>query len=192
MLKLVGFVPADDADLVRKALFAAGAGVIGEYEHCSWSVGGQGTFFGREGTDPAAGVAGRDETVDELRIEVVFPRRLRRRVIGAYVAAHPYEEPAFDIVPLENEIASLGLGRLGALPSAGDAGGAGGGRRGGAAAAVGALRRRRPPRGAPRRRACPAPAPRRSPAASPRSPTCSSPATSSTTRRARRRRRASP
>ena len=145
VLKLVGFVPADDADLVRKALFAAGAGVIGEYEHCSWSVGGQGTFFGREGTDPAAGRAGRDETVDELRIEVVFPRRLRRRVTGTYVAAHPYEEPAYDIVPLENEIASLGLGRLGALPDAGHAGGAGRGRRGGAAAAVGALRRRRQP-----------------------------------------------
>ena len=116
-LKLVGFVPADDADLVRKALFAAGAGVIGQYEHCSWSVGGQGTFFGREGTDPAAGRAGRDETVAELRIEVVFPRRLRRRVTGAYVAAHPYEEPAYDVIPLENEVASLGLGRLGALPA---------------------------------------------------------------------------
>ncbi len=117
VLKLVGFVPEDDADLVRKALFASGAGVIGEYEHCSWSVGGQGTFFGREGTDPAAGEPGRDEAVSELRLEVVFPRRLRRRVVGAYVAAHPYEEPAFDVVPLENEIASLGLGRLGALPA---------------------------------------------------------------------------
>jgi dinuclear metal center YbgI/SA1388 family protein len=118
VLKLVGFVPEDDADLVRKALFASGAGVIGEYEHCSWSAGGQGTFFGREeSTSPAAGAAGRDEKVDELRLEVQFPRRLRRRVIGAYIAAHPYEEPAFDIVPLENEIASLGLGRLGALPA---------------------------------------------------------------------------
>jgi dinuclear metal center YbgI/SA1388 family protein len=116
VLKLVGFVPVDDADLVRKALFAAGAGVIGEYEHCSWSVGGQGTFFGRETAHPEAGVSGRDETVDELRIEVVFPRRLRRRVTSTYVAAHPYEEPAYDIIPLENEIATLGLGRLGALP----------------------------------------------------------------------------
>lgn len=118
VLKLIGFVPADDADLVRKALFAAGAGVIGDYEHCSWSIGGQGTFFGREGTSPAAGVAGRDETVDELRLEVVFPRRLRRRVTGAYVSAHPYEEPAYDVVPLDNEVATLGLGRLGALPAA--------------------------------------------------------------------------
>jgi dinuclear metal center YbgI/SA1388 family protein len=117
-LKLVGFVPADDADLVRKAMFAAGAGVIGEYEHCSWAVAGQGTFFGREGTDPTIGVAGRDEAVDELRLEVIFPRRLRRRVTGAYIAAHPYEEPAFDIYPVENEVASLGLGRIGELPAA--------------------------------------------------------------------------
>ena len=117
VLKLVGFVPEDDAGLVRQALFAVGAGVIGEYEHCSWSVGGQGTFFGRHGTTPAAGVAGRDETVAELRMEVVFPRRLRRHVVAAYIAAHPYEEPAFDLVPVENEIASRGLGRLGVLPA---------------------------------------------------------------------------
>ena len=118
-LKLVGFVPADDADLVRKAMFAAGAGVIGEYEHCSWAVAGQGTFFGREGTtDPTIGVAGRDEAVNELRLEVIFPRRLRRRVTGAYIAAHPYEEPAFDVYPVENEVASLGLGRVGELPAA--------------------------------------------------------------------------
>jgi len=117
-LKLVGFVPADDADLVRKAVFAAGAGVIGEYEHCSWAVEGQGTFFGRVGTDPTLGQAGRDETVTELRLEVVFPRRLKRRVTGAYVAAHPYEEPAYDLYRVENEFATLGLGRLGVLPAA--------------------------------------------------------------------------
>jgi len=115
--KLVGFVPHDDADLVRKALFAAGAGVIGEYEHCSWAVAGQGTFFGREGTAPVAGAAGRDEVVEELRLEVVFPRRLRRRVVGAFLKAHPYEEPAFDLYPVENEERMLGLGRLGVLPS---------------------------------------------------------------------------
>jgi dinuclear metal center YbgI/SA1388 family protein len=114
--KLVGFVPQDDADLVRKALFAVGAGVIGEYEHCSWAVGGQGTFFGREGTSPAAGVAGRDEVVDELRLEVVFPKKLRRRVVSTYIQAHPYEEPAFDLYPIENEERTVGLGRLGQLP----------------------------------------------------------------------------
>jgi ribonuclease HI len=99
-------------------VFAAGAGVIGEYEHCSWAVEGQGTFFGREGTDPTLGRAGRDEAVSELRLEIVFPRRLKRRVTGAYAAAHPYEEPAYDLYPVENEVATLGLGRLGVLPAA--------------------------------------------------------------------------
>src|SRR5665647_2938750 len=97
---------------------AGGAGVIGGYEHCSWAVEGQGTFFGREGAEPTLGRAGRDETVSELRLEVVFPRRLKRRVTGAYVAAHPYEEPAYDLYPVENEVATLGLGRLGVLPAA--------------------------------------------------------------------------
>ncbi|HET6495660.1 MAG TPA: Nif3-like dinuclear metal center hexameric protein [Thermoleophilia bacterium] len=118
VLKLVGFVPADDVDLVRKAVFAVGAGVIGDYEHCSWSVEGQGTFFGAERSDPTVGRAGRDEFAPEVRLEVVFPRGMRRRVAGAYVGAHPYEEPAFDIYPVDNEIASLGLGRLGTLPEA--------------------------------------------------------------------------
>ena len=191
-LKLVGFVPADDADLVRKALFAAGAGVIGEYEHCSWSVGGQGTFFGREGTDPAAGRAGRDETVDELRIEVVFPRRLRRRVTGTYVAAHPYEEPAYDIDPAGER------GRLaGPRPARRAAGRRPRWRRWPRTSrrCCGCRRCATPATAAARCAAspcCPAPAPRPSRAASPRSPTCSSPATSSTTRRARRRPRAWP
>ena len=117
-LKLVGFVPPDDADLVRKALFGAGAGVIGEYEHCSWSVGGQGSFLPTAGAKPAIGQVGKDETTEERRIEVVFPRRLRRRVQAAYVAAHPYEEPAFDILAVDNVLPGLGLGRLGVLPAA--------------------------------------------------------------------------
>jgi dinuclear metal center YbgI/SA1388 family protein len=115
-LKLIAFVPPPDADRVRAALFAAGAGVIGEYEHCSWGVEGQGTFFPTEGASPVIGAPGRDETVTELRLEVVFPRRLRRQVMAAYVTAHPYEEPAFDIVPVENVVSSLGLGRVGRLP----------------------------------------------------------------------------
>lgn len=117
-LKLVGFVPADDADLVRKALFSVGAGMIGEYEHCSWGVEGQGTFLPTGDASPAIGEVGRDETVDELRLEMVFPRALRRRVVAAYVAAHPYEEPAFDIIPVENVLPGLGLGRVGELPHA--------------------------------------------------------------------------
>ena len=117
-LKLIAFVPPDDADLVRKALFSAGAGVIGEYEHCSWSAIGQGSFLPTAGASPTIGQVGRDETTEELRLEVVFPRRLRRRVQAAYVAAHPYEEPAFDIVAVDNVLPGLGLGRVGVLPAA--------------------------------------------------------------------------
>ena len=138
------------------------------------------------GHGPGGRRAGRDETVDELRVEVVFPRRLRRRVTGAYVAAHPYEEPAFDVVPLENEVATLGLGRLGVLPTPTTLAAL--------AAEVAAVLRLPSVRyaGDGRREVrrvavLPAPAPRPSPAASPRSPTCSSPVTSSTTRCARRR-----
>ena len=113
--KLVGFVPPDAADDVRAAVFAAGGGRVGAYEHCSFATGGEGTFFAGEGASPAVGDKGRDETVGELRLEVVFPRRLRRAVLDAYVAAHPYEEPAFDVYQVDDEVASLGLGRVGAL-----------------------------------------------------------------------------
>jgi dinuclear metal center YbgI/SA1388 family protein len=113
--KLVGFVPSDAADDVRAAVFAAGGGRIGAYEHCSFATGGEGTFFAGEGARPVLGEKGRDETVGELRLEVVFPRRLRRTVVDAYVAAHPYEEPPFDVYRVDDEVASLGLGRVGAL-----------------------------------------------------------------------------
>lgn len=113
--KLVGFVPADAADVVRAAVFAAGGGRIGAYEHCSFATPGQGTFRGGEGATPVVGEAGRDEKVAELRLEVVFPRRLRRAVLDAYVAAHPYEEPAFDVYEVADEVTSLGLGRVGEL-----------------------------------------------------------------------------
>ena len=114
--KLVGFVPEDAAADVRAAVFAAGGGRIGAYEHCSFATPGQGTFLGGEGARPAIGEAGRDEVVGELRLEIVFPRRLRRAVVDAYVLAHPYEEPAFDVYPVDDEVASLGLGRVGDLP----------------------------------------------------------------------------
>jgi dinuclear metal center YbgI/SA1388 family protein len=113
--KLVGFVPEDAAADVRAAVFAAGGGRIGAYEHCSFATTGQGTFFGAEGASPIVGEKGRDETVSELRLEVVFPRRLRRAVVDAYVYAHPYEEPAFDVYQVDDEVASVGLGRVGDL-----------------------------------------------------------------------------
>ena len=95
--KLVVFVPADALDAVREALFAAGAGRIGQYERCSWYTDGTGTFLGGETASPAIGEAGREERVAELRLETVYPVEREREVVQALRDAHPYEEPAFDL-----------------------------------------------------------------------------------------------
>ena len=98
--KLVVFVPREALDAVRDAVFAAGAGRIGDYERCSWYTQGTGTFLGGEGTDPSVGEKGREERVAELRLETVFPEERQAEVVDALRRAHPYEEPAFDIYPL--------------------------------------------------------------------------------------------
>lgn len=98
--KLVVFVPREALDGVREALFAAGAGRIGDYEHCSWYTEGTGTFLGGEGTSPNVGQAGREERVAELRLETVFPADRQGEVLAALRRAHPYEEPAFDVYEL--------------------------------------------------------------------------------------------
>lgn len=91
------FVPPDALDRVRDALFAAGAGRIGAYERCSWYANGTGTFVAGEGADPAVGERGVEERVSESRLETVFPAERHREVVNALRAAHPYEEPAYDI-----------------------------------------------------------------------------------------------
>jgi hypothetical protein len=98
--KLVVFVPREALDAVRTALFDAGAGRIGDYEHCSWYTQGTGTFLGGEGTNPTLGEAGREQRVAELRLETVFPEEKQEDVIAALRRAHPYEEPAFDVYAL--------------------------------------------------------------------------------------------
>jgi hypothetical protein len=98
--KLVVFVPAESLDAVRDALFAAGAGRIGEYERCSWYTEGTGTFFGGEGAVPTIGERGREERVAELRLETVYPADREDDVVRALREAHPYEEPAFDLYAL--------------------------------------------------------------------------------------------
>ena len=98
--KLVVFVPREALDGVRSALFAAGAGRIGAYERCSWYTAGTGTYFGGEGTAPTLGEAGREERVAELRLETVYPVEHEADVVAALRAAHPYEEPAFDLYAL--------------------------------------------------------------------------------------------
>ena len=94
------FVPREALDDVRAAVFAAGAGRIGEYERCSWYTAGTGTFLAGEASRPTVGERGREERVAELRLETVFPEECQDDVLTALRAAHPYEEPAFDIYPL--------------------------------------------------------------------------------------------
>ena len=98
--KLVVFVPPDALDVVRDALFEAGAGRIGAYERCSWYAAGTGTFLGGDDTSPAVGRRGVEERVPEVRLETVFPAARQDAVVRALRAAHPYEEPAFDVYEL--------------------------------------------------------------------------------------------
>ena len=83
-------------------MFDAGAGRIGEYERCSWYAAGTGTFLGGEGTDPAVGKRGVEEREPELRVETVVPSEALSAVVAALRLAHPYEEPAYDVYPLED------------------------------------------------------------------------------------------
>jgi hypothetical protein len=98
--KLVVFVPAGALDAVREALFAAGAGRIGEYERCSWYAEGTGTFRALPGAEPSVGEVGREERVPEVRLETVFAEDAQADVVEALRAAHPYDEPAFDVYVL--------------------------------------------------------------------------------------------
>jgi hypothetical protein len=114
--KWVVFVPAENADALREAMFAAGAGHIGDYSHCSWSVPGAGQFLPNEGASPTIGRVGSVERVSEDRVEMVAPTRLRAHVLAALRTAHPYEEPAFDIFALATVPGDVGIGRVGSLP----------------------------------------------------------------------------
>jgi hypothetical protein len=98
--KLVVFVPADALEAVRDAVFAVGAGRIGDYERCSWYAAGTGTFRALPGASPLIGEVGAEERVPELRLETVFPAERHDDVVAALRSAHPYEEPAFDVYVL--------------------------------------------------------------------------------------------
>lgn len=101
-VKLVVFVPISHADAVRKALGETGAGKIGNYDFCSFSFRGVGRFRGNEKSNPTIGEAGKYESVDEERIEVIVPQDILKEVIEKVKSVHPYEEVAFDVYPLEN------------------------------------------------------------------------------------------
>lgn len=95
---LVAYVPCSHTESVLAAVFAAGAGAIGDYRECAFVVTGRGRFRPMTGADPAFGVVGELTILDEDRIEVVLPRSARTAVLAALVAAHPYEEPAYHVI----------------------------------------------------------------------------------------------
>jgi dinuclear metal center YbgI/SA1388 family protein len=112
--KLTVYVPQADADRLRAALAEAGAGRIGDYDQASFSTPGEGRFRPLAGAHPAIGRVGELEIVGEARVEVVLDRRIRSRVVRAMLAAHPYEEPAWDVVELADAgTAPTGQGRIG-------------------------------------------------------------------------------
>ena len=116
LLKLAVYVPLSHADALREALFAAGCGEIGNYGSCSYNVQGFGTFKAKEGCNPFCGNVGELHREEEVRIETIMPSYMKGRVIKALLAAHPYEEPAFDVFALENSWNSVGAGVIGELP----------------------------------------------------------------------------
>lgn len=115
LVKLVTFVPTAQAEDVRKALFNAGCGNIGNYDSCSYNLQGEGTFRAHEGTHPYCGEIGEMHTEKEIRIETILPAYKKAEAVKALLAAHPYEEPAFDIYSLQNTWAQAGAGVIGEL-----------------------------------------------------------------------------
>lgn len=113
--KLVTFVAEKDVEAVSNAMFDAGAGKIGDYTRCSYRLSGQGTFLGGESTNPTLGERGRMEFIDEIRLETVVAASVLPAVVAALSTSHPYDEPAYDIVPLQSQPVR-GIGRLGCLP----------------------------------------------------------------------------
>ncbi len=114
--KLYTFVPVAQAEQVKNALFEAGGGQISNYSECSFSTEGSGTYRAGEGTNPFAGEIGKRHTERELKLEVIFPEFLERRLVQAMIKAHPYEEVAYDVVQLSNTHPGVGSGLIGELP----------------------------------------------------------------------------
>lgn len=114
-LKLVVFVPVGHEDAVADALFSAGGGQIGAYDQCSFRSSGEGTFRPGPGTQPYIGTVGQREKAEEIRLETIIPKRKLLRVLEKMQKAHPYEEVAYDLLPLQNQVPGAGLGRIGRL-----------------------------------------------------------------------------
>jgi dinuclear metal center YbgI/SA1388 family protein len=115
LLKLVTFIPEDHFEKVREAIFKAGAGVTGNYDKCSFSLQGTGSFRGGAGSVPFVGEIGKLHFEKEIRFETILPAYLKGQIIDALHEAHPYEEVAYDLYSLENEYREAGLGCTGEL-----------------------------------------------------------------------------
>ncbi len=111
--KLVVFVPLEAVNKVSQAIFSAGAGVVGNYSHCSYRSEGKGTFLPLAGSRPAIGKRGKFEKVTEVRLEALVPATKITEVVAAMRGAHPYETPAFDVIKLYDVESKFGLGRMG-------------------------------------------------------------------------------
>jgi len=118
LLKLVTYIPEKHFEKVREAIFEAGAGVIGNYDKCSFSLEGMGSFRGGENTKPFVGEKEKFHLEKEIRFETILQSHLKDQVIRALLDSHPYEEVAYDIYSLENEYNGAGLGCVGELPDA--------------------------------------------------------------------------
>ena len=116
--KLVTFAPVGDAERVREALFAAGAGYVGRYSECSFNSDGTGTFKAGAGTNPHVGAIGEQHREPETRIEVIYPSYLESGIMKALRSNHPYEEVAYDLLSLQNSHQEIGAGLVGELPEA--------------------------------------------------------------------------
>lgn len=115
--KLVVFVPVSHLEEVRNGIAEAGAGFMGNYSHCTFSTKGTGTFLPEKGADPFIGKQGSLEQVEEVRLETILPEEIQNKVIKGMLKAHPYEEVAYDIYPVEQTGESYGIGRIGKLPA---------------------------------------------------------------------------
>jgi len=113
--KIVTFCPNEYAGKVRLAMFNAGAGHIGHYDSCSFNLSGQGTFRALDGAEPFVGKLQELHTENEIRIEMIYPVYQESNIIDAMMKAHPYEEVAYDVYPLANELKTVGAGMIGEL-----------------------------------------------------------------------------
>ncbi len=117
LTKLVTFVPIDHTQKVLDALYQAGMGEIGHYDHCSFRMVGTGTFRPGDEANPAIGTNGKDEEVEEHRIEGIFPSHLQGKILSSLKQSHPYEEVAYYLQSLQNTNQSVGSGAIGELES---------------------------------------------------------------------------